>query len=653
MNKSFPLSLAALSAFTAPALFGADDDLVVLEPVTVTATRFDTDSLSVPASISVIGRDSILSTAATNVADLLGDLGISMRSYTGNPAQSMIDTRGFGEMGNLNVLVLVDNRRINLPDMSSVNWLGLPLAGVDKIEYIRGSQSALYGNNSAGGVLKITTAIPTEKGAVATAGLGSWDSRVFRASAWSPVTEHLRLKAELGYSDSDGYRDNSGYRARIANASAEGDFSGAKWTLGAGLDASTFEYPGSIDTATYHSNPQACGYFDPENYHGKATGAHAESSLALKGDDSELRTDLAYNRRDMWWNLGKWTCAENTLETWSLAPRLKKEFGEHWSAEAGLDGEYDRLYTLRFSDMAHTTSLGYARLTRFFGAAYGALSWKSQGEKPLTIDLAGRLQEAKLEGAIHDNTANLDTDKSGSDNALSLGATWMAAKNVRLWMRTDKFFRYPATDEVAAYSGYAMSSPFNKDLHSERGHGVEAGAEWGLPYLTLSATAFAQDVEGLIAYDWMKNLNVNLSDARRLGTELSAKVSLGEFRAGVTATWLDVTFTSGDYDGSDLYLIPHNQLSGYAEYTFGRLSARASVRYTGSQRQGGDSYNTMEKMPAYAVVDLTLRLRLTDTLHLYAAVDNLLDRRYATIEYYDYWYPAQERGYRAGIQWHY
>jgi len=52
-------------------------------------------------------------------------------------------------------------------------------------------------------------------------------------------------------------------------------------------------------------------------------------------------------------------------------------------------------------------------------------------------------------------------------------------------------------------------------------------------------------------------------------------------------------------------------------------------------------------------VDLTLRLRLTDTLHLYAAVDNLLDRRYATIEYYDYWYPAQERGYRAGIQWHY
>ena len=645
---------ALLSAALAHPAAAQEAEPVELEPVIVTATRFETDAASVPASISVAGQESIQSSAATNVADILQDMGVDFRSYTGNPAQSVIDTRGFGEMGNLNVLVLVDGRRINQPDMSSVNWLGLPLAGIDRIEFIRGSQSAMYGNNSAGGVIKISTSIPETTGAVATAGYGSWDSRVFRASGWTSVSASTRVKAEIGYTDSDGWRDNSGYRSRLASTTAEGKIGKLDWTLGAGIDASTFQYPGSIDKATYLSDPTKSGYYyDEKDYRGKGNGGHAEGSLGWKGSDSEMRTDMSYNRRDLWWNLGKWTCAENTLETWSAAPRFKTSLADCLTLVTGIDGEFDRLFTLRFGDVDHSYKLGYARLERSFGAAYSSLSWKSEGERPLTLDLAGRYQLAKLSAGIHDNTADDNFSRTGDDSAVSLGSTWLVAKDVRLWLRGDRFFRYPATDEVAAYSGYPMATPFNKDLRSERGYGMETGAEWFLKHYSFSATFFAQNVEDLIAYDFMQNLNVNTADAQRLGTELSAQAHFGSFRTGVSYTYLDVTYTSESYDGKDLYLVPHNQLSGFAEYAPGRLSARVSVRYTGSQRQGGDSYGSMSRMPSYSVMDIVIRYRIATNLHIYAAVDNALDRKYASLVYYDSYYPAAERGYRAGVQWQY
>ena len=160
-----------------------EDGPIELETIYVTASRFDTDAAAIPASISLIDTNTINAKAATSVADLLGDVGVLMRSYTGNPTQSTIDMRGYGESGNLNVLVLVDGRRVNAPDMSGINWLNMPLASVDKIEVLRGSQSALYGNNAGGGVIKITTSIPDTFGGSAIAGYGSWESWVFRAAS--------------------------------------------------------------------------------------------------------------------------------------------------------------------------------------------------------------------------------------------------------------------------------------------------------------------------------------------------------------------------------------------------------------------------------------------------------------------------------------
>lgn len=635
-----------------------DEDLPVeMEPVVVTASRFDTDISVIPASVSLVDKSYIESSAATSVADLLDDVGVLMRSYTGNPAQSQIDMRGYGESGNQNVLVLVDGRRINAPDMSGINWLNMPLASVDKIEVLRGSQSALYGNNAGGGVIKISTYIPDAPGGAAIAGYGSWNSWLFRAAGWTPVTDSLRARAEIGYVESDGYRDNSGYKTRTANVSLQGGKNRITWTAIAGFDDNYFQYPGPLDNETYKKDPTASGYHPMEaDYWGESANSYVGGSLGWKGDNAELKADLNGSHRDLSWNMGAGLGAESTLDTWTLAPRAKFTWENGVSAILGVDGEYDYLFLERFADLEHTQKVAHARLKRQTGGIYLNGSWTGGGPRPLTIEATTRVQAHVLDAGIIDDASGLpeDThDKNGTDSAFSLGSTWQATKTVRLWMRGDRFFRYPAIDEVVAYQGYSLTVPFNANLKSERGWGAEMGLDWALPHALFRINAFAQDVEGLIAFDYTDNLNVNLADATRMGIETSVQAAYGDWKFGAFHTFVRVRFTDGMYEDKELYLVPHHQANAYAEWAPGRFSVRLNGRYVGKSWQGNDFANTKERMPDYFVADVVARYRFGKSWHVFAAVENVLDRHYATLRYSGVWYPAAARSYRAGVQWQY
>ena len=82
---------------------------------------------------------------------------IAVRDYYGNGARTSVDMRGFGETAPVNTLVLIDGRRINLPDLSGADWSQIAKEDVERIEILRGSGSVLYGDNAAGGVRNIIT----------------------------------------------------------------------------------------------------------------------------------------------------------------------------------------------------------------------------------------------------------------------------------------------------------------------------------------------------------------------------------------------------------------------------------------------------------------------------------------------------------------
>ena len=80
--------------------------------------------------------------------------------------------------------------------------------GVDQIEVLKGPQGTLYGRNTTGGAVKITTKLPDYDGISGDldVGYGRFNAQTVSGSLNLPiVSEHVALAVSAQYSDNDGY----------------------------------------------------------------------------------------------------------------------------------------------------------------------------------------------------------------------------------------------------------------------------------------------------------------------------------------------------------------------------------------------------------------------------------------------------------------
>ncbi|MGH7654933.1 MAG: TonB-dependent receptor domain-containing protein [Gemmatimonadaceae bacterium] len=119
--------------------------------------------LDAPASISVVNSEQITNVPAPTIADYLKTTpGLSVS--TGGMMQSNIVSRGFNNAFSGGMLMMQDYRfaavpslRVNVPALFTSND-----DDIERIEILNGPASALYGPNSANGVLHIITKSPFE-----------------------------------------------------------------------------------------------------------------------------------------------------------------------------------------------------------------------------------------------------------------------------------------------------------------------------------------------------------------------------------------------------------------------------------------------------------------------------------------------------------
>jgi len=132
-----------------------------LNPAVVTASRREEKALDAPASISVIETREIAERPSVTVADhLKGVPGVDINA--GGIAQANIVARGFNNAFSGALLTLQDYRfaavpslRVNVPFLfTGTN------EDIERMEILLGPASALYGPNSANGVLHIITKSP-------------------------------------------------------------------------------------------------------------------------------------------------------------------------------------------------------------------------------------------------------------------------------------------------------------------------------------------------------------------------------------------------------------------------------------------------------------------------------------------------------------
>ena len=166
--KSTLRILVALSAslVTSPVFAASDKD--ALDQIIVTGSRAPISAGDIGSAVTIITRDDIERRQVRYVSDLLRAVPGFAVSQTG-VVGSQTQVRVRGSEAN-QVLVLIDGVRANDPATGDeFRWEYLTTANIERIEIVRGPQSALWGSDAIGGVVHIIT-----KSGDDTAGVGGY-----------------------------------------------------------------------------------------------------------------------------------------------------------------------------------------------------------------------------------------------------------------------------------------------------------------------------------------------------------------------------------------------------------------------------------------------------------------------------------------------
>lgn len=158
-KKSLLMATAmTLGALHASAL--AQEAVFELDPLIITATRVGQRPLDIAAGTSVITAREIERKGAVTLADAVeGAAGVTISRYGGRGGTAIPYINGSDL-----VVVMLDGVRLNtVQGISSgsggidMNNYGIDVNAIDRIEVIRGGNSALYGADAVGGVIQIFT----------------------------------------------------------------------------------------------------------------------------------------------------------------------------------------------------------------------------------------------------------------------------------------------------------------------------------------------------------------------------------------------------------------------------------------------------------------------------------------------------------------
>ncbi|MBI2387206.1 MAG: TonB-dependent receptor [Elusimicrobia bacterium] len=145
----------------------AQDDVFEFfqEEATVSvASRRPESAWRAPAAVDVVTSEEIKAYGYSSLPDLLrfraGMDVVCARSADGNRA--IVSARGFSRDFVSEMQVLVDGRSAYSPFLGGVYWASLPvqMQDIERVEIVRGPNAALYGSNSALGVVNVVTRKP-------------------------------------------------------------------------------------------------------------------------------------------------------------------------------------------------------------------------------------------------------------------------------------------------------------------------------------------------------------------------------------------------------------------------------------------------------------------------------------------------------------
>lgn len=643
LNCAAVLLVFMLFVLPVPIFAQEESDAITMEETVVTASRDKEDVRKIPANVSVITAGDIKKAGATSIVEVLENLGsVNFRTYSGNPSQASIDLRGFGGDNPYGkTLVMLDGRRLNRPDMSSVNWLQIPINNVERIEVVRGASSVLYGDAAVAGVINIITkrgkGKPEINASVIAGSYGLHDERVGITGSYDRLSYALTGENQKIF----GYRERSKFASKGAGLNLGYECSDYfDISLGVSFNETDFDMPGCLTKAQMEENRRQAGNPDDD-----ASNEYSNINLKTEsflGAFGRVDVNFMYGNKDITADYASYpSYSVVDIDTYGIMPKyiLEKDiFGYGNKLILGLDYYHENLDVDKFSDREKTLKTSTAELTK------NSLGYYLRDEfnilKELILSAGYRTERAEIKGnKILSTGARLfDSKKTHKGEAYEAGLTYLIGEKSKVFAKYAQVYRYPFTDEQASY--YGLGDAFYADLEKEKGKSYEIGAQfYPLENLKIGLTLFRIDMEDEIAWNnapWPNGRNENLDKTRHEGAEFAMSYKLkdlAKFYGNFTCH--DAEFREGGNAGKKVPLVPGEMANAgleiYLPYT---LMLRPEVQYIGKRYLGADYDNNTEQMDDYTIYNLFLRYEPEfDDLKISAffGIENLTDEKYSTM----------------------
>jgi iron complex outermembrane recepter protein len=179
---------------------------VTLPTVIVTAQKEPADEKTVPASVTAVTK----ATLTNDDIRVISDAAIfAPNTYFADFTARKVSNARFRGIGaspaNPSITTYIDG----VPQLNA-NSSSIELLDVDQIEFVRGPQSPLFGRNTLGGVINITSAKPALDAwhGSAVAPFGNFGAKEVRGSVSGPLAEKVGLSFAVGKQVRNGFTVN-------------------------------------------------------------------------------------------------------------------------------------------------------------------------------------------------------------------------------------------------------------------------------------------------------------------------------------------------------------------------------------------------------------------------------------------------------------
>ncbi|MEL0578995.1 TonB-dependent vitamin B12 receptor BtuB [Pectobacterium punjabense] len=571
------------------------------DAVVVTANRFAQPVSSVLAANSIVTRADIDRWQAKSLNDVMRRL----------PGVDIAENGGRGQLGSVfirggsasHVLVLVDGVRMASPGVTgSIDFSQIPMSLVQRIEYIRGPRSAVYGSDAIGGVINIITE-RAQDGGVLNAGYGSHAYQNYDGSVRGHVSDNTVVSVAGSYEATHGYnvypssslpadRDSDGYRSKSFWGALEQRFSES--TSGF---FRAYGYDNNTDYDAVFSGSSDKRYLNTRNYDAGLKfneGIYSSQLIA----SYQTYDDLNFNDATGKYN-GTITQIEQRNLQWGNVFNVGNgslSLGADWRnerAEAGGMSAYTNAQSRDNTGVYLTTQQQFGSVT--------------------------------LEGAVRGD----DNQQYGRHGTWQTGAAWEFVDGYRFVGSYGTAFKAPTFDKIYD-TAFSQGNP---NLSPEESKQWELGVEGLSGPVNWRLSGYRNEVDNLINY---RSITPMLGTYDNIG---KAVMTGAEFTAAYDTWWLSHQVTLEYLDAKDktadkaLARRAHKKAK-YELSTTLENNINVSLTWLYQGARSDTNFDVFPSQPVklggYSTWDLAASYPVTSHLTVRGRIANLFDKDYET-----------------------